>query len=110
MKKKKVILFIDTSSNEKTSIAIEIDGTKHEKNKTLSKASQNLLILIHEVLEECRVDYKDITEIAANEGPGSYTGLRVGFAVANTLSYVLQIPLNGKKVGEITTPIYPNTY
>lgn len=38
---------------------------------------------------------RDLTEIEVNEGPGSYTGLRVGASVAQALGFALNIPVNG---------------
>jgi len=55
------------------------------------------------LLTENKLTLKMITAIDINTGPGSYTGLRVGMAVAQTLSFFLDIPLNGKKY-----PSYPD--
>ena len=44
----------------------------------------------------------DITEIEVHTGPGSFTGLRVGIAVATTLGKLLNIPVNGQIDPNIT--------
>lgn len=38
---------------------------------------------------------KDIEGIVAFQGPGSFTGLRIGLTVANTLAYALHVPIVG---------------
>lgn len=38
---------------------------------------------------------KDIDGIVCFEGPGSFTGLRIGLTVANTLAYALGVPIVG---------------
>ena len=38
---------------------------------------------------------KNLTHIAVNVGPGSFTGIRVGLSVARTLAYALNIPILG---------------
>lgn len=63
------------------------------------KTSDSLLSLIEEALKHERADLDDITEIEVETGHGSFTGLRVGFAVANMLGSLLKIPING-------TPLY----
>lgn len=49
---------------------------------------------------------EDIQAIEIYPGPGSYTGLRVGFAIANTLGYMLHIPVNGKVYPQMALPTY----
>lgn len=44
------------------------------------------------------VGWKDLRGIEVEKGPGSFTGLRVGVAVANALGFALGIPVNGKKM------------
>ncbi len=95
------ILFIDTSDNTKTIVGLIINGEKKLNQRSLQKASQNLLPLIEQILQENNFSFRDLTAIEVNAGPGSFTGLRVGVAVANTLGSFLQIPINKKKVGEI---------
>ncbi len=88
-------LHIDTSDREK--IIIGINNKKFETHSK-EKSSQKLLPFIHSVLtSEGRV-VNDIKEISVNTGPGSFTGIRVGVAVANTLGFVLNIPVNNKKI------------
>lgn len=61
------------------------------------KTSSSLLPLIEEALRENNLTFEDITEIIVAAGPGSFTGLRVGAAVANALGYLLGIPVNNTK-------------
>lgn len=68
------------------------------------KTSHDLLPLIEEALRENNLTLTDISEISVHTGPGSFTGLRVGIAVANTLGLLLGVAVNGKKV--IATPSY----
>jgi tRNA threonylcarbamoyladenosine biosynthesis protein TsaB len=93
-----ITLFIDTSAVNTAVIALEINGKRFEKtsdSKILK--SQMVLPMIEEILQEHKLKLPDITAIEGATGPGSFTGLRVGATVANTLGYLLNIPVNGKK-------------
>ncbi len=46
-------------------------------------------------LEEKTGDLHDISGIGVMKGPGSFTGLRIGLTVANTLADSLSIPIAG---------------
>jgi tRNA threonylcarbamoyladenosine biosynthesis protein TsaB len=48
---------------------------------------------ISHLLKEQGVKVSDLNAIAVTEGPGSYTGLRVGLAAAKGICYALKIPL-----------------
>ena len=95
----KIILYIDTTDSQKTVVGIFCDNDKkYFEEKTDIQKSQNLLPLIEKTLKSEKLNLKDITEIQVNEGPGSFTGIRVGISVANALGFVLKIPVNGKKI------------
>lgn len=90
-------LYIDTADREKVIVGIDnerFETTAHEK------ASQELLPFIHEILKKNGKTVKDITEIEVNTGPGSFTGLRVGLAVADTLGWILKVPVNGVDISK----------
>ena len=55
--------------------------------------AENLHVFIEEVLKETSLQAKDLSAISVSSGPGSYTGLRIGFSAAKGLAYALQIPL-----------------
>lgn len=100
-------LIIDTADNKKILVGLKIKGKEYILTKKIrSNKSQIVLSQIEKMLKKYSVRLKEISAIQVNAGPGSFTGLRVGVAVANALSYVLEIPVNGKKVGEIITPFY----
>lgn len=86
-------LFIDTSDRDKI-----IVGVSKKRFETSAKkgASQKLLSFIDEILKKEGTSINQISEIEVNTGPGSFTGLRVGVAIANALGWVLGIPVNGK--------------
>lgn len=94
----KKILYIDTSDNEKTIVKLitEEKEVVIEEN-LMQKKSEVLLPLIDKLLKKCNTKLIELTALEINEGPGSYTGLRIGAAVVNTLSYLLNIKINGKK-------------
>jgi len=50
---------------------------------------------IEVLLSEAGKTYADMGAILFYSGPGSFTGLRIGAATANTLAYSLQIPIVG---------------
>lgn len=103
---KKTILYIDTNNNRKTSIAVDSNGQRKELiKKTDNWTSQVLLPMIQKLLDENNISLSQLSEIKVNTGPGSFTGLRVGIAVANALGYLLDIPVNGKKPN-IVEPVY----
>lgn len=89
-----VILYIDTRDNTKTIVGL--DGDLVEKPSGPDK-SQQVLSLINQIIKKKNIMIKEITETEVEIGPGSFTGLKVGAAVANALGWVLQIPVNGKK-------------
>ena len=88
-------LYIDTSNNQKTIVGLDDDRVEQA---TGVDKSQQVLVLINQILEKNNKTMKDITEIEVEVGPGSYTGLRVGVAVANGLAWTLKIPVNNEKM------------
>lgn len=85
-------LYIDTSNRD--TIIVGLDDKRFTTDARQEK-SQKLLPFINEVLKKEGKTVEDITEIEVNTGPGSFTGLRVGVSVANTLGWALGIPVNG---------------
>jgi len=99
-----MILYINTSDSTKTIVGLEKDGKKFLlSEKTGKQKSQNVLPLIKKLLEKHNASPQKLTDLIVNTGPGSFTGLRIGIAVANTLGYILSIPVNKKKIVE---PVY----
>ena len=44
-------------------------------------------------METKNLDLKDLSGIVVFKGPGSFTGLRIGFSVANAFAYSLGLPV-----------------
>ncbi len=54
-----------------------------------------LMNCVDRALSEAGIQRGDITVIAVDIGPGSYTGLRIGIAAAQTIGYALERPVIG---------------
>ena len=57
--------------------------------------SDGLLQFLQQCLKEFGVEWADLSGIVVFRGPGSYTSLRIGLTVANTMASSLQIPIVG---------------
>lgn len=57
--------------------------------ETMRDQAKLLVPMIQEVLTEAGVEFKDIDIIASTNGPGSFTGLRLGLATARSLGLAL---------------------
>lgn len=102
-----ITLYIDTSNNKEITVVLNAKGKKYEKKLAQDKTrAEEVLELIDGILKEADIEIGSLELIEVNKGPGSFTGLRVGVAIANTLSFALGIPVNGKMVGEIEIPTY----
>ncbi|MDX1469887.1 MAG: tRNA (adenosine(37)-N6)-threonylcarbamoyltransferase complex dimerization subunit type 1 TsaB, partial [Flavobacteriaceae bacterium] len=90
-----LILNIETTSTNcsvSLSAGIEIISLKEDNNKNFSH-SESLHLFIEDVLNKADKPLSSIDAIAVSEGPGSYTGLRIGVSAAKGLCYSLDVPL-----------------
>jgi len=94
---KNMKLYIDATNSEKLTVTVGDEEIIAEARK---EKSQMLLPLIVELLNRKNKKLTDLTEIEVNPGPGSFTGIRVGVAIAQALGWSLKIPVNGRKVGK----------
>jgi len=67
-----------------------VDEIRWQAHRELANT---LLIKIDEILERSSVKLSDITGIVIFTGKGSFTGLRIGTTVANSLAYSLSVPV-----------------
>ena len=86
-------LYIDTHS-EKVFIAIYENGNIKKIEKISNKSHSEIVIpCLQELLNECNIGLNDIDEIVVVNGPGSFTGVRIGVTIAKTIAYSLNIPI-----------------
>lgn len=90
------ILAIDTSALT-ASAAILADGILIGEISTTTKLthSQTIMPMIDELLKKVSLDITDIDLFACSEGPGSFTGLRIGIGTIKGLAYGLNKPVVG---------------
>ena len=88
------ILCIETSTNC-CSAAITIDGQAVASKENLEGANHasELPVFIEQLLDTAREQGWTLDAVAFSQGPGSYTGLRIGAATAKGICYGLNIPL-----------------
>ena len=88
------ILNIETSTSC-CSAAITIDGNAVAQKANLNGANHasELAVFVEELLETARKNDWTLDAVALSEGPGSYTGLRIGASLAKGICYGRNIPL-----------------
>ena len=91
-----LILAFETTAKA-GSVAL-LDETKllgeHYQNTGLTH-SQTLMVMAEDLLKQCGKTVSDITAVAVAEGPGSFTGVRIGVAAAKGFAWGGQLPCYG---------------
>ena len=90
-----LILHIETATKI-CSVALSDSGTlldSLDKESSEYIHGEYLTLFIEELLQNGNKTFQDLDAISVSIGPGSYTGLRIGLAVAKGLCFGLKIPL-----------------
>ena len=89
------ILHIETSTKN-CSVSLGYKGacmaTVEQHDQHFSHA-EKLQSFINKAMQDAQLSLNDLDAVAVSEGPGSYTGLRIGVATAKGLCYALDLPL-----------------
>ena len=91
-----LILAFETSAKA-ASVALTENGKllgESYQNTGLTH-SQTLMVMAEDMLKQCGKTVDDVTAVAVAEGPGSFTGVRIGVAAAKGFAWGKQIPCYG---------------
>lgn len=89
-----ISLFIDTSSST-TTLALfrEFNEIVLAQENNMHDVSANIMVLLDNLLGNAKIKLEDIKKIFVVNGPGSFTGLRIGVTIAKTLAWSLRVPV-----------------
>lgn len=83
-----ISLFFDTSSKNLTVYLVKDNNILYEKElETINDHSKYLVPFIDEALKTNNIEPKDINKVYVVNGPGSFTGTRIGVTVGKTFCY-----------------------
>ena len=87
-------LFISTY-DKLINISLLKDGKLKSTIEEISKQNHSILVMpmIDNILKSNKITTSDLNEIIVVNGPGSFTGVRIGVVIAKTLAYTLNIPI-----------------
>lgn len=90
------ILGVDTSSDICSVCLLEDNTVVKELHLNNGKThSENLVLLLKELMDSCNITFNDIGLIAVDKGPGSFTGIRIGIATVKAIAEVYNIKVVG---------------
>lgn len=92
-----MILGLKTDGMAAELFLFDADGQQLQQEVWQSgrELSEGLLTHILSLLKQHKATPEDLTGIIVYEGPGSFTSLRIGLTVANTIAYAQTIPIVG---------------
>ena len=88
------ILYLDTSSSFLYCGLFDDDTEIFEVKENLGKKmSEEVLYRINSFFNEKKVSTDSVEKIILVNGPGSFTGVRIGITIAKVYSYMLKVPI-----------------
>jgi len=89
------ILALETATSS-CSVALQVGETLTSRSEVGSNIhSQVLLGMVEDVLKQAQIAVDQLDAIAVGQGPGSFTGLRIGVGVGQGLAYGIACPMIG---------------
>lgn len=89
------ILALDTAT-EACSVALKWQGKIYSHfEKCPREHTQKILPMVEQVLNQANVSLNELDAIAFGQGPGSFTGVRIGVAAAQGLAFGAELPMVG---------------
>jgi tRNA threonylcarbamoyladenosine biosynthesis protein TsaB len=99
-----MFLIINTAESDFGYIVLAKDQDNFWLKRVASgRQSESLLTSIDKLLNSHKKKLKQIKTIGVVSGPGTFTSIRIGVVLANTLAYATGIPLVGIKKDEFKT-------
>lgn len=92
-----MIVLLDTSTPVCRVTLVDGEARQEHEWQADRTLAKNLLRYLTEALAESGRSLHDLSGIGVMTGPGSFTGLRIGMAVCNTLADGLGIPIVGAR-------------
>ena len=102
-------LFIDTANSFIISIIKDDKIIYYKNDVSNSDTSSKVMPIIDEAFKSSNLTINDIDKIFVVNGPGSFTGIRVGVTIAKTISYCLNKPLIALSELELLATTNTNT-
>lgn len=90
-----MILFIDTSTPTCRVRFFEEGLDIQDSWEAGRELSKGLLGYLQDIMSRNQKSWQDISGIVVYQGPGSFTGLRIGITVVNTIAYTNKVPIVG---------------
>ena len=90
-----MILLLDTSMAVCELTLMDGEWRWHDEWRADRDLAKGLLGYLDKKLNDNNKSWADITALGVFEGPGSFTGLRIGITVMNTIAYSQKIPIVG---------------
>lgn len=98
---RRLSLGFDTSAAHCAAALLTGDRVLVARHEDMAKGqAERLFPLLHEVLAEAGVDWRELHVLGVGTGPGNFTGIRIAVAAARGLALSLGIPAIGVGVTE----------
>lgn len=94
MSEKNIYILCIETATEILSIALSKNGEciySYIESEKQSHA-KNITLAIQQCMDETKISFQELAAVAINQGPGSFTGLRVASSAAKGLCFALKIP------------------
>lgn len=99
-------LILDTSVAHEVMVTLTDHGQTIQSVKRENQFGSQVTVPLIAELVDANGTLAAVDQVMVVAGAGSYTGVRVGVAIANAIGYLRHIPINNQPDGVLATPTY----